>query len=37
LSKISEIPKNERLIVGRILPDKLRSNPNFFFEVKDII
>lgn len=37
LSKISEIPTNERLIVGRILPDKLRSNPNFFFEVKDII
>lgn len=37
LSKISEIPTNKRLIVGRILPDKLRSNPNFFFEVKDII
>lgn len=37
LSKISKIPTNERLIVGRILPDKLRSNPNFFFEVKDII
>lgn len=37
LSKISEMPSNERLIVGKILPDKIRSKPNFFFEVKEII
>ncbi len=37
MSKIERMPSGDELIVGRILPDKMRSNPNFFFEVKDII
>ena len=36
-SKIEKLPSEEKLIVGKILPDKVRTSPNFFFEVKDII
>jgi single-stranded-DNA-specific exonuclease len=37
VSKIEGVPSKDRMIVGRLLPDKMRTNPNFFFEVKDII
>ncbi len=36
-TKIKEIPSRDRTIVGRLLPDKIKTRPNFFFEVKDII
>lgn len=36
-SKLGEIPPNGRMLVGRLLPDKIKTRPNFFFEVKDII
>jgi len=36
-NKIKEMPSKEKMIVGRLLPDKMRTKPNFFFEVKDII
>lgn len=36
-TKIKEVPSRDRTIVGRLLPDKIKTRPNFFFEVKDII
>lgn len=36
-SKLGEIPPDGRMLVGRLLPDKIKTRPNFFFEVKDII
>jgi single-stranded-DNA-specific exonuclease len=36
-SRYDSRPSKEKMIVGRLLPDKMKTNPNFFFEVKDII